>query len=402
MIYSSIGIVAMLVQLIINYDVFMNKTSSSIGQKHKSYRHFLIGSVLYYITDIIWGFLDEHKLNKLLYADTVLYFLAMCLMVMLWTSYTTDYLDEKTRFGKALRSVGKAFFAMSVPAVIINFFYPILFDVTDECEYKAGSIRYIILMIQIFLFLLSSLHTLVLSTKTSAEKKVRYRAIGAFGIVMTALIAVQIYNPLLPVYSVGCMLGTCMLHTFIYEDEKAEYRIKLEKLLQQEKESTEALRTARTAANTDPLTGVKSRHAYIEITARIDRSIEAGKNDEFGVIVCDINDLKKINDTVGHEEGDRYIRDGCMMVCKKFAHSPVFRIGGDEFAVILERSDYDNREQLLSEFNEQVEQNQRQKLVEVSAGMAVFEAGNDSSFSDVFERADKKMYERKKILKAIQ
>ena len=114
-------------------------------------------------------------------------------------------------------------------------FFMFLIDIVQEMV-NTGAQQIITwvtqLLPQIFLFLLTSLHTLVLSTKTSAEKKVRYRAIGAFGIVMTALIAVQIYNPLLPVYSVGCMLGTCMLHTFIYEDEKAEYRIKLEKLLQ--------------------------------------------------------------------------------------------------------------------------------------------------------------------------
>lgn len=400
MVYSSIGIMAMLVQLIINYDVLMNRTSSAISRKNKSYRRFLIGSLFYYVTDILWGFLEEHKLSKLLYADTVLYFMAMSLMVMLWTSYTTDYLDEKTRFGKALKFVGKLFFATSPITVIINFFYPILFDVTSSCKYIAGSARYLILLIQIFLFLLTSLHTLILSTSTTPEKVVRYRAISAFGLVMTVLVFVQVYNPLLPVYAVGCMLGTCMLHTFIYEDEKAAYRIKLEKLLEKEKESKQALHNARAAANTDPLTGVKSRHAYLEMASSIDKRIQANEINEFGVIVCDINDLKGINDTLGHEEGDKHIRDGCMMICKKFAHSPVYRIGGDEFVVLLERSDYENRDILLTEFDEQVMHNRSLSLVEVSAGMVIYDPQTDSSFSDVFERADKKMYERKKHLKS--
>ena len=400
MLYSSIGIMAVLVQLIINYDVFMNKTSDETGRKNRSYRYFLMGSVFFYITDILWGFFDERKLNKLLYADTVVYFFAMCLMVMLWTLYTTDYLDEKTLFGKALRSVGIAFFALTPLAILINFFFPILFDVTDKCVYKPGSTRYIILAIQIMLFLLTSVQTLVLSFRTSKEKKVRYRAIGAFGLVMTALVIVQVYNPLLPVYSVGCMLGTCLLHTFIYEDEKAEYQLKLEQLLKKEKESKEALRNARTAVNTDPLTGVKSRHAYLEMTDRIDNRIASGEISEFGVIVFDINNLKSINDTKGHEEGDKYIQEGCMMICKKFAHSPVFRIGGDEFVVLLERSDYENRDLLLSEFNEQIDHNQSLGNVEVSTGMAVFDIERDASFTEVFESADKKMYERKKRLKA--
>ena len=400
MVYSSIAIIALLVQLIINYDVIMNKTSSKVSKNNKSYRRFIIGSIFYYVTDILWGFFDEQKMDRMLFFDTTAFFLAMSLMVMLWTAYATDYLDEKTRFGKALRTVGHGFFMISPPALIINFFYPILFSINSECEYHPGTIRYLLLLIQILLFLLTGIHTIVLSMKVSKEKKVRYRAIGAFGIVMTALVLVQVYYPLLPVYSVGCMLGTCLLHTFIYEDEKAEYRHKLEKLLQQEKESKKALHTARTAANTDPLTGVKSRNAYLEMTADIDSSIIDSSAADFGVIVFDINGLKNINDTKGHEEGDRYIRDGCMMICRKFSHSPVYRIGGDEFVVLLKGSDYENRESLLSDFDEQIERNHLLGLVSISTGMAIFDPDTDTQFSEIFDRADKKMYERKKKLKS--
>ena len=400
MVYSSIAIIALLVQLIINYDVIMNKTSSKVSKNNKSYRRFIIGSIFYYVTDILWGFFDEQKMDRMLFFDTTAFFLAMSLMVMLWTAYATDYLDEKTRFGKALRTVGQLFFMISPPALIINFFYPILFSINSECEYHPGTIRYLLLLIQILLFLLTGIHTIVLSMKVSKEKKVRYRAIGAFGIVMTALVLVQVYYPLLPVYSVGCMLGTCLLHTFIYEDEKAEYRHKLEKLLQQEKESKKALHTARTAANTDPLTGVKSRNAYLEMTADIDSSIIDSSAADFGVIVFDINGLKNINDTKGHEEGDRYIRDGCMMICRKFTHSPVYRIGGDEFVVLLKGSDYENRESLLSDFDEQIERNHLLGLVSISTGMAIFDPDTDTQFSEIFDRADKKMYERKKKLKS--
>ena len=400
MVYSSIAIIALLVQLIINYDVIMNKTSSKVSKNNKSYRRFIIGSIFYYVTDILWGFFDEQKMDRMLFFDTTAFFLAMSLMVMLWTAYATDYLDEKTRFGKALRTVGQLFFMISPPALIINFFYPILFSINSECEYHPGTIRYLLLLIQILLFLLTGIHTIVLSMKVSKEKKVRYRAIGAFGIVMTALVLVQVYYPLLPVYSVGCMLGTCLLHTFIYEDEKAEYRNKLEKLLQQEKESKKALHTARTAANTDPLTGVKSRNAYLEMTADIDSSIIDSSAADFGVIVFDINGLKNINDTKGHEEGDRYIRDGCMMICRKFTHSPVYRIGGDEFVVLLKGCDYENRESLLSDFDEQIERNHLLGLVSISTGMAIFDPDTDTQFSEIFDRADKKMYERKKKLKS--
>lgn len=401
MIYASIGILALLVQLITNYDVLMKKTSEEIVLKNRSYRRFLFGTIFYYVTDILWGFFDDKKFITMIYADTVLYFLAMGLLIMLWTSYTTDYLDEKDLFGTMTKRAGQIFFALAPPMLIVNFFTPVLFEISDSGEYIPGTLRYLMLAVQLLLFSGISVHTMVLSFKTEASKRVRYRAISVFGLVMLLLVFIQVINPLLPMYSIGCMLGTCLLHTFIIEDEKQEYRIKLETLLQQEKESKQALRTARTAANTDPLTGVKSRHAYLEMTEQIDRSIAEGEELEFGIIVFDINGLKDINDTKGHEEGDRFIRDGCMMICQKFAHSPVYRIGGDEFVVLLEHSDYNNRNDLLANFDDRIELNRALELVELATGMAVFDPGTDTSFSDVFERADRKMYDRKRFLKTV-
>ena len=401
MIYASIGILALLVQFITNYDVLMKKTSEEIVLKNRSYRFFLFGTIFYYVTDILWGFFDEMKHIKMLYADTVLYFLAMSLMVMLWTAYTTDYLDEKDIFGKMTKGAGQLFFALTPPMLIVNFFTPIVFDISDSGKYITGSLRYLMLTVQLLLFSGISVHTMVLSFKTEESKRVRYRSISVFGLVMLLLVFIQVFNPLLPLYSIGCMLGTCLLHTFIIEDEKQEYQIKLETLLQQEKESKQALRTARTAANTDPLTGVKSRHAYLEMTEQIDKSIAEGEVPEFGVIVFDINGLKYINDTKGHEEGDRFIRDGCMMICQKFVHSPVYRIGGDEFVVILEHSDYNNRDKLLADFDDRIELHHALDLVELATGMDVFDPENDTSFSEVFERADRKMYDRKRFLKAV-
>ena len=402
MIYGSIGILALLVQLIINYDVLMKKTSEEVTLKNISYRRFLFGTIFYYVTDILWGYFDEKGYLKILYADTVLYFFAMCLLVLLWTVYVTDFLDEKTRFGKAIRAAGRIFFALSPLMLLINFFTPVLFDINDSGEYVTGYLRYLLLFFQLLLFCGISVHTMALSFRTEKNKRVRYRAISVFGIVMLVLVFVQVFSPLLPMYSIGCMLGTCMLHTFIIEDEKLEYRIKLETLLQQEKESRQALRSARTAANTDPLTGVKSRHAYLEMTERIDQSIAEGEAPEFGIIVFDINGLKDVNDSQGHEEGDRFIRDGCMMICRMFAHSPVYRIGGDEFVVLLENSDYDDREKLLASFDDKIELNHVLELVEMATGMAVFDPEKDSSFSDVFERADRKMYDRKRFLKTVR
>ena len=102
---------------------------------------------------------------------------------------------------------------------------------------------------------------------------------------------------------------------------------------------------------------------------------------------------------MGHEAGDEYIKSACTLICTQFDHSPVFRIGGDEFVAILKGSDYEKREELEGSFRKTIDENQRNGHVVVSSGLAVYQPDNDESFNDVFKRADQLMYERKQALK---
>ncbi len=151
-------------------------------------------------------------------------------------------------------------------------------------------------------------------------------------------------------------------------------------------------------ANRDSLTGVKSKHAYSEAEEHI--NFEIDKEDcEFAIAVCDVNGLKQINDNLGHKAGDKYIKDACAIICKVFKHSPVYRIGGDEFTVILKGSDYQYRNELMGTVNKIVEHNRDNGGVVVSIGLSDFIPGEDKSVSEVFERADALMYKRKVQLK---
>ena len=164
-------------------------------------------------------------------------------------------------------------------------------------------------------------------------------------------------------------------------------------------ETQRALGKVRHMVYTDPLTGVRSKRAYIEAEEEMDQSIDEGRTEPFAVVVFDVNGLKHINDTQGHEIGDRYIADACKLICRQFKHSPVFRIGGDEFVAILENWDYESRKQLLDEFDRQIEENLRSGRVVVSSGLAMYDPEEDNSFQAVFSRADERMYRRKLALK---
>ncbi|MBQ9452940.1 MAG: GGDEF domain-containing protein, partial [Desulfovibrio sp.] len=132
------------------------------------------------------------------------------------------------------------------------------------------------------------------------------------------------------------------------------------------------------------------------------------KSAQFGIAVIDLNFLKRINDTYGHEQGNITIRKLCHIVCTVFKHSPVFRIGGDEFAVILENDDYANAHDLEKQFNAVLEELagdaslEQWERVSAAIGMAFFDAIKDDSVDNVFKRADKAMYARKKAMKGVR
>ena len=153
----------------------------------------------------------------------------------------------------------------------------------------------------------------------------------------------------------------------------------------------------------DPLTGVKSKTAYDEETRKVNNGLQMGF-DQFGILMLDINGLKLVNDQYGHEAGNRYIINCCRLICSVFKHSPVFRIGGDEFIVLLIGDDLNDIETLLKKFDERMEEMDKvaespEEKVNVAAGLAVFDETRDHSYEDVFKRADEAMYKKKALMK---
>ena len=247
MTYSTIGILAVLILLIINRDVLWNHDGQRFTQIQRNYRGFLFGVMGYYITDLLWGILEEHRLMAILYADTVVHFIAMAAAVMLWTRYVVSYLEDRNFFSTMLRRAGLAFLFFELAVIAVNFFRPVLFWFDGSGAYHAGSARYVTLAIQILLFLLTSAYTLSVTFRTGGTLKHRHLTIGLFGIAMVLLISVQVFYPLLPFYAIGYLLGTCLLHTFVVEDEKEEYRRELEKAVEREQQQSRELTESREA-----------------------------------------------------------------------------------------------------------------------------------------------------------
>ena len=674
MYYSAIGLLAGLILLIINQDIIFN-TNKDVLQKPawNVYRRFLIAVLVYFITDVMWGILESQKLPLLLFADTTVYYVAMAVGVLFWAQYTVTYLENTSGFGRFLVYAGCVVSGLITMLAVINIFAPILFTIDSNCVYHALPARYVMLVIQIVLLLLISSYAVssIVTGKTVRIQK--NRALALFGVIMAVFLFIQLYHPFLPLYSVAYMLGTCVLHTFVVNDEKDQYRILLQEAyrkersantvfthiarslareytdlfyvnmetgeyvefntdpgsdvmtesrrgkdffesckrevklfvhpddeekfvhamdpaflnkvldsygifamtyrrikdertfyvnmkvsrmeddnrfivigvtdideqmklrleeeqmqeervifarlhalmgnfisgyevdpeteyyrvfgasedydedikqagegadfftaarkealtriyhkdlnyfleaftkenvlkeierngvftlgyrmnvngkplnvllkavmmeeeegmrlivsvididaqVRQEEEYGRKLAHAQSQANIDPLTGIKNRHAYLEAESRIDRKIEEHRQEPFSITILDVNNLKTINDTKGHQAGDQCIRDTCRIICDTFRHSPVFRIGGDEFAVISQGDDYAKIEELVGQMGEHNDEALRSGGIIIACGMSKFD--NDPCVAAVFERADSRMYENKNNLKA--
>lgn len=151
----------------------------------------------------------------------------------------------------------------------------------------------------------------------------------------------------------------------------------------------------------DSLTGIGNAASYESYTEHIRELI---KNDaaEFAVVVMDANGLKYINDNLGHEAGNSFIKSCAMFICRIFDHSPVFRIGGDEFVAVLEKSDYINREELIRQFDEEMKENYIEigdDKLRLSIARGIYDYSRGMSYSDVFYQADSLMYINKEEVK---
>ena len=192
--------------------------------------------------------------------------------------------------------------------------------------------------------------------------------------------------------------------TVMWSSDRIHFIIGVENIneeVRKEKEHVKALKSANELARRDELTGAKNKTAYQELEDSIQQSLDGGIDYlSFAIAVCDLNDLKRINDSMGHKAGDEYIKAACKIICDIFMHSPVFRIGGDEFVVLLTERDYTDRKELMAKLRGQVLDNKAKGEGPVIAtGLAEYDPQKDTEVSEVFDRADSEMYENKKLLK---
>ena len=169
---------------------------------------------------------------------------------------------------------------------------------------------------------------------------------------------------------------------------------------QKEQQYEANLKEAQKEARIDSLTNVYNYLAFQEEKAKL--SIRLKKKDySFALAMCDLNDLKKVNDELGHMVGDQYLMDAAKTMRDVFPNSKVFRIGGDEFIIVIEDDDFLSRNKLVEDFKKIILNNINKHKPVVSIGLADIDI-DKPLFANIFMLADSRMYENKKELKAIE
>ena len=397
--YSVFVAVALAIHIFINVMMFV-KNDNMVAIK--SYRLFLISIALFYVSDILWGVFEANKWANALYVDTFIYFILMGSTVLFWTGFVIRFLEGNRVFSQIVRWVGVAFFVAEIVLLIVNIFVSILFSVDKNAVYSAYPARDIMLYTQIGMYALVALYSIIYTVTTHIKEYRRYIAICLFSLVMIVCIAIQIGDPYIPFYSIGCLIGVCIVNTYSLDDIREGLKAAYQETSRLKEEKEKTLDKVITIAYHDALTGVKSRHAFVEEEERIDKMISNHEINEFAAVVFDINGLKETNDRLGHEAGDKVILDAAKVIASFYPAESIFRFGGDEFIVILVGEDYKKRHTYNKQFTHLMENNAQSGGLVISSGMAQFRPGVDNTFNTVFYRADKMMYSHKEHLKDAQ
>ena len=299
-----------------------------------------------------------------------------------------------------LYSVGtiemESYFLFAAWALLGFFFFRFILRRDKEKRFGKSIIVWIALLSLILFVSLVWLSQSVLLATGSGMRRVEeyYLSHGIpadeTGIVLSAMSSIRMTNArsLTVVVAVFVIALAVLLNNYSIMSRRAH-------------ESESKLHHVRNLANTDPLTGVKSKHAYAEHEQELDGEITAGTAKPFAIAVCDVNGLKLINDTLGHKAGDEHIRSASRMICELFQHSPVYRTGGDEFVVCLTGRDYAARKAIMRDLHEMSVAHIESGEVVVSGGLSEFDPDEDRRMQDVFARADAAMYREKQALKAL-
>ena len=222
-IYSVIAFLAMVIHLIINFDMLPGRKLSD-ARGAKEYRGFLAGVFAYYITDASWGILAGLGWTRVLYVDTMVYYLAIAVSVLTLCRFVIAYLGVSGWRSQILFWFGYALLALYVVLLAANLSNDCLFYFDEEGSYHAGPLRHLIFYPLAAFVVVTAFFSFVRFLRSRDSIRRRSMVVFLFCLTMAVAVVLQILWPLWPFYALGCLVGNCFFHVFVIEDERAELR----------------------------------------------------------------------------------------------------------------------------------------------------------------------------------
>lgn len=328
------------------------------------------------------------------------------------------YMDWIIVKGDANRIFCVTLIVMHIISVIASAMFLIFYNrVNGEKENKNYRVIYIVLKIYVFLYILfgaissinSQMYTgniysyiiLSLIAAIAFTLKPSYM-LFAFGVNHTIfLTGISILCKdedqfLMKLMNATVLAGAAFLFSCIFYRHRMMEFFYRKKLIEDEENLSHY-------ASIDSLTGILNRRMGIK---KLEEMLEEAKENFLEFVLCflDINNLKCVNDTYGHNEGDRYILTFCDIVKNELSEKDIFfRMGGDEFIIIFRNKNKSQAENIWNELVKQFDEKNRlggfPYNITASHGLFYYCTGMDVNIEQIIEKADRQMYKEKQGFK---
>ena len=234
MLYAITPASVLILNIILNWELFTNygftgKKQEKQNQVHVLYNWFLLAACCYFIVDMFWGLLYEHKEVSVfflfIYYLTVFYYMFMLLTMLTWTRYMVAYLDNTGRPSELLIRVVWALVVIGVVCLILNRSYHFMFSYNEAHVFIGEVGSNISFLLQIAFYTGITTYMIYVAHKSIGRQKRRCMAVAMTSMVLGISLTFQIINALFPFYAVGLMIGICLVHSFVQAGEKKEKKV---------------------------------------------------------------------------------------------------------------------------------------------------------------------------------
>ena len=351
----------------------------------RDFCNLLLFFLTFCIVDALWGFCDARGslvtpwLFKIV---TFLYHTMSGLSAFMWFGYIMKYLNANGNMRKYGDLTRFLLIVWQISMIVSNNFNHQAFYIDDDLNYMTGNLRIWLYMAQYSYYILILVNSICFIFLKSGEKKRKHVNVVVFTLIPFCFGIGQFLFYNVAMYSMGFMLSAFIIYAYNLTDIRENH---LESIAR--KNSEDALY--------DVMTGFRNRRCFENDLASYPSGCPSEQ--DFVFISMDLNGLKNVNDTLGHDAGDELIMGAasCMKQC--FGnYGRLYRLGGDEFVAII-FSGKEKLEKIMIDFEETTLKWKGNKVgcLNVSCGYVTKREAPDMSFLDMSKLADKRMYREK-------